>query len=233
MGFNSSFPPTTGGNETRDPCTDRILSNSSRSQGALDELPSLDSSSGYCRAMDGDISTGDKSRGARRSSVHGLGRCARIPLPVVGLALLSISLVGCASVGPGDEGPTRQSPSKSSASSAPGSSTTKPHDESDSPAQNGSGTVGTQPPTGRALASQACSAVANGFSAANVASATKLARSAADGDATWATLATQLTFVMQHPIDPATGQGPQETVQDSEAIAQFCLNSLGVPVNAD
>jgi hypothetical protein len=89
------------------------------------------------------------------------------------------------------------------------------------------------PAAGLAAAVRACQAVASGFSAANVAAATPLAAEAAQHDPDWQTFADDLAFIDSNPIDPETGEGPQQTIDDATAVAQVCFSRAGVQVSQD
>jgi hypothetical protein len=92
---------------------------------------------------------------------------------------------------------------------------------------------GGDPAAAKASAVQSCQAVQEGFSAGNVAAALPLATAAAGMDSTWQRLASNLQFIHDHPIDPDTGAGPQQTVDDSTAVAHDCFTLAGVTVSQD
>ena len=88
------------------------------------------------------------------------------------------------------------------------------------------------PADAHGFAVQACESVSGGFAAASVAAAAASAARAAAMDPQFATLADKLTFIRDNPIDPATGEGPQQTIDDASSVAQECL-ALGVQVSQD
>ena len=89
------------------------------------------------------------------------------------------------------------------------------------------------PAAAKALAVQACEAIADGFAAARVTAAAPLAATAAGADAQWQPLAADLEFIRTHPIDPQTGAGPQQTIDSSTAAAHDCFALAGVTVSQD
>jgi hypothetical protein len=147
-----------------------------------------------------------------------------------------LSLAGCV--------PSTQSSGSSHAPSRTSSHTATPTDEASttSPAPSTSatptgpqtpGNAGPDPEGARALAVKACQAIAGGFAAGSVAQARPLAAEAATHDAIWRPLADDLDFIEKNPIDPETGEGPQQTIDDSTTAAHDCFTLAGVQVSQD
>ncbi len=89
------------------------------------------------------------------------------------------------------------------------------------------------PTDARGFATQACQAVAQGFAADRVGAAAASAARASALDPQFAVLATDLAFIRDNPIDPTTGEGPQQTIDDANAVAQECFSRVGVQVSQD
>lgn len=134
-----------------------------------------------------------------------------------------ISLSGCAAQD------AKPPVSSSPASPIAGPSTTP----STSPTPTPSPPATSTPTDARGFATQACQAVAEGFAADRVGVAAAAAARASALDSQFAVLATDLAFIRDNPIDPTTGEGPQQTVDDANAVAQECFSRVGVQVSQD
>ncbi len=172
-------------------------------------------------------------RGSTAVSVSGRGSVSVAVLAIV----LTLGVTGCSPEheSHGERGGSSSSPMPSSATASPRHSAPPPHSTPTSTNPNSPGPAQSSTPSDEAtaLAVKACEAILPGLSADRVAVATPLAVQAAAIDSTWAPLATRLTFVRDHPIDPNTGQGPQQTIDDSHAAADDCFTLAHVPVAND
>ena len=153
---------------------------------------------------------------------------------------LLLALAGCVPAAPADTSATPHTGSTSASPSptpTPGASGSPEPGAAPTPAPAPSAPAG--PPTasdpagGKALAVQACQAIAGGFAAGSVAQAAPLAARAAADDPLWSPLAGDLDFIQKNPIDPNTGQGPQQTADDAAAAAHDCFTLAGVQVSQD
>ncbi|WP_025156833.1 hypothetical protein [Leifsonia aquatica] len=148
-------------------------------------------------------------------------------------AAVALVLAGCAT------GQAASSTTSSRAGSPTSAPSTAPASPTRTPSATGSPSAAEPPAAapdaavGRAAAVRACESIAPGFSASNVAAALPSAAEAARNDAIWQDLATDLAFIHDNPIDPATGEGPQKTVDDASAVAQECFSRAGVQVSQD
>jgi hypothetical protein len=147
-----------------------------------------------------------------------------------------LALVGCVPSTQGwgsSHAPSRTSPPTATHTDEASTTTPAPPTSATPTTTQSPGSAGPDPAAARSLAIQACQAIAGGFAAGSVAQARPLAAEAATHDAIWRPLADDLDFIEKNPIDPETGEGPQETIDDSTTAAHDCYTLAGVQVSQD
>jgi hypothetical protein len=170
---------------------------------------------------------------SRHTGVRILSRGLPVPAVLAVSAALLLTLCGCVpgapaatSVGRSSTATASSSPSITPGPTASGSPTPAPSTPPATP-------VAGDPAGAKALAVRACQAISGGFAAGSVAQAAPLAAQAAARDSLWGPLAADLDFIQKNPIDPNTGEGPQQTADDASAAAHDCFTLAGVQVSQD
>ena len=170
---------------------------------------------------------------SRRTGVRTAPQAVHAPVVLALAAALMVTLSGCAPDAPAATSAGRAPTATVSPAPSVTPTPVPTADGSPAPATPPTTPVAADPAAGKALAVRACQAISAGFAAASVAQAAPLASEAAAKDSVWGPLATDLDFIQKNPIDPNTGEGPQQTAEDASAAAHECFTLAGVQVSQD